>query len=45
MRGRGMSAPTGQVSAHRPQETHGVSFRETKSAVVTSESKPLPMKS
>ena len=40
-----MSAPVGQVSAQRPQETHGVSLRLMSSGVVTSVSKPIRMKS
>ena len=44
-RGFGMRAPVGQVSAQRPQETHGVSLRLMSSGVVTSVSKPIRMKS
>ena len=45
MRGLGISAPVGQVSAQRPQDTHGVSLRLMSSGVVTSVSKPMRMKS
>ena len=44
-RGFGISAPVGHVSAHRPQDTHGVSLRLMSSGVVTSVSKPIRMKS
>ena len=45
MRGLGISAPVGQVSAQRPQDTQGVSLRLMSSGVVTSVSKPMRMKS
>ena len=45
IRGLGMSAPVGQVSAHRPHDTHGVSLRLMSSGVVTRVSKPIRMKS
>ena len=45
IRGFGMSAPVGHVSAQRPHETHGVSLRLMSSGVVTSVSKPIRMKS
>ena len=41
----GISAPVGQVSAQRPQETQGVVLRLMSSGVVTSVSKPVRMKS
>src|SRR4029078_12315977 len=43
-RGLGMSAPLGHVSAQRPHDTHGVSFRLMSSGVVTSVAKPIRMK-
>jgi hypothetical protein len=45
IRGFGISAPVGQVSAQRPQETHGDSFKLMSSGVVTSVSNPVRMKS